>query len=108
MSNFHVGQKVVFVDDSGISDPKIVGNKYGFVFPVKGSVYTVRAIVTSDYTGKVLLLLVEIDNREQAKATDWHKEPGVESDRFRPVIERKTDISIFTDMLKTQRVGVSA
>jgi hypothetical protein len=27
---------------------------------------------------------------------------------FRPVVERKTDISIFTDMLAKQRTGVSA
>ncbi|MGR9130800.1 hypothetical protein [Rhizobium leguminosarum] len=108
MTAFHVGQRVVFVDDSGIENPRIIGNKYGFTFPTKGSVYTVRGLVTSSFTGENLLLLEEIDNREAADASGWLKEPGTESYRFRPVIERKTSIEIFQAMLNPKRVGVNA
>jgi hypothetical protein len=103
-----MGQKVVFVDDTGIDNPEIVGNRYRFIFPAKGSVYTIRNITVSDFTGDAVLLLKEIDNRGTADATGWMKEPGIEACRFRPVIERKTDISIFTAMLNKPTVRVTA
>lgn len=108
MTAFHVGQKVVFVDDSGIENPGIIGNKYQFTFPTKGSVYTIRGIVVSDYSGEDLLLLEEIDNRGVADASGWLKEPGAEAYRFRPVVTRKTSIAIFHEILKTQRVRTDA
>ncbi|TAX57138.1 hypothetical protein ELI01_18850 [Rhizobium leguminosarum] len=108
MTAFHIGQKVVFVDDSGIENPGIIGNKYKFTFPTKGSVYTIRGIVRSDFSGDDLLLLEEIDNREAADASGWLKEPGAEACRFRPVVERKTSIAIFHEILNKTRTGVSA
>lgn len=83
---FHVGQKVVCVD----ADPG-PGFHFSEGRPLKhGAIYTIAAV----------------------GITHWHR-PGValveaprlkgkmfRNQRFRPLIERKTDISIFTEMLK--------
>ena len=95
MSNFRIGQKVVCVNDDqqgqGYTDE---------IWPVKGQVYTVRAIDDLD-----CLLLNEIHNRavddleydEAGEISFWE---GM----FRPAVEPKTDISIFTKMLDGSRV----
>lgn len=77
---FKVGQKVVCVDAS--PDP------FGRALQVKkGQVYTVSAVLC----GGIGITLVEIS------CTDAH---GWWASRFRPVVERKTDISVFQAMLK--------
>lgn len=85
---FHVGQKVVCVDD----EPR-------FPWPTsrvkRGKVYTVTHIF-SDW------LSVEV-----AEAEAWGK-TGFWRDRFRPIVETKTDISIFTAMLTGKRRCVNA
>ena len=63
--------------------------------PVKGTVYTVGE-VTAIY-GAVFISLVEINDDD-----------GYHSAGFRPVIDRKTDISIFTDMLIGNKQPVDA
>lgn len=83
---FHVGQKVVCIDDSwtdlnGRPDCRPED-------PRKGSVYEIASIAEG-----VWLYLQEIPNGV-----------GYESCSFRPVVERKTDISIFTKMLNPARV----
>lgn len=98
--HFRVGQKVVCVDAS----PSAVFRRWCGDVPVKGQVYTVRGIRVSTHpmwTGALLLLLAEIKN----VTTDGD---GYRAFRFRPVVERKTDISVFTAMLKETHVKEQA
>jgi len=69
----------------------------------KGSVYTIRDI---DHRAEFLLHGAPTIRLEEVVAPiqlgtilEWSWEPGFHPRRFRPVIERKTDISIFTEML---------
>jgi hypothetical protein len=97
---FHVGQKVVRVStphSSGTINRR-VAEAHGATFPVFGQVYTVR-LVRVDPDNKEVLLLVECDNSHMAGIGFGPLEPGFASHNFRPVVERKTDISIFTAML---------
>lgn len=107
MTNFRVGQKVVLVDDSPINfkgcAARADGRKAGVQYPTVGSVYTVRkAYVASN--GMVGILLAEIDNHAACLRLGLSDEIGFPAIRFRPVVERKTDISIFKAMLNPSRV----
>lgn len=77
---FHVGQKVVCVD---ASEHKALH---------AGTVYTIAAIHHED--GETFVGLLEIPRNH----ADWY------AWRFRPVVEPKTDISIFTAMLTPKKV----
>jgi hypothetical protein len=66
--------------------------------PEFGVVYTIRSIY-ADYDG-VYLRFDEITNCPMSYA-DGFEELAFDAFGFRPVQPRKTDISIFTDMLKT-------
>lgn len=94
---FRVGQKVVCVDGS----PAVGGGTWGLE-PQKGSVYEIRNIGTGLVHGQPTLMfgIVELDGTV----------PGVfwRASRFRPVVERKTDISIFTAMLNPSKQTVDA
>lgn len=87
---FRIGQRVVCVD-AGKShwdfDPGLK----------KGSVYTIAAI--DEYWEGTGLDLVELP----APKVDGHYQ-AYRSDRFRPIVERKTDIAIFRKMLIPQGV----
>lgn len=63
-------------------------------FPQKGGIYTVRGIVEypDDISG---LYLVEIRNPPDEEGCEWQ----FFASRFRPVVERKTDITVFTEIL---------
>ena len=94
---FHVGKKVVCVDFEGEAEyrawyPDVV-------LPERKVVYTVRKVFERD--GCEALLLNEIRNRDTPEA-------GFRSFRFRPVVERKTDISIFQKMLTPSTNKVDA
>lgn len=93
---FHVGQKVVCIK----GHPEYVG----CVVPVVGSTYTIRGV--DETCG---LLFEEIINRiatcfDLSSGAISYGECSFWIDRFRPVIERKTDISTFTEMLTPNRV----
>jgi len=97
---FHIGQKLVCVDADF--------EYYGIVdlnLPVHLGVYTVRDVVTGrGVSGLGLgLLLEEICNRAGPYGTEYSFVP----DRFRPVVERKTDISIFEKMLTEENVSAN-
>lgn len=103
--NFHVGQKVVCVD----------GEFNGYfhdvsILPVEGCVYTIRSIeLMTALTGEQspIIRLVEVVNA----IMPWEigdAEIGFVPRRFRPVVERKTDISIFTAMLNKTPEQVAA
>ncbi|ASW06275.1 hypothetical protein [Rhizobium sp. 11515TR] len=91
MSNFHVGQKVVCIVDA---NRKITD--LGFPMFKKGQVLTISAMEMSDACGALpekhlFLSFQECDPRQ------FGHHAG-----FRPIVERKTDISVFTDMLNYQ------
>jgi hypothetical protein len=83
---FHVNQKVVCIDAGPFSD-RITN----------GSIYTVSAV--GENIGNLYLGLEETT---LVKPLQWRAK------RFRPVVKRKTDISIFTNILNTQRVRTDA
>lgn len=81
---FRVGQKVVCVDDSR----PVVG--WAKQWLRKGNIYEIRSI---EPDGDIHL----IEIARESGTPFYHS-------RFRPIVERKTDISIFTAMLKPQGV----
>lgn len=105
--SFHVGQKVVCVDVSATLQGRVVRRRDGNLAPIvggldglrKGAVYTIDAIDPPSYPGACdenELVLAEI-NRGHCICR------GFRASRFRPVHERKTDISVFTAMLDPAR-----
>lgn len=82
---FRVGQKVVCVDD-GLG---ILGNIPVNGLPIVGEIYTISNIGTTQYGG----LGVNVIECEHDQPAGWR------ASRFRPIVERKTDIAIFTEML---------
>lgn len=90
---FRIGQKVCAIDD--------FKDRHGWSMPKKGPVYTVRGI-QSNHLGTGLLLN-EIRN-DHYRFAEGFIEPTFLADCFRPVVERKTDISIFTRMLDQKEV----
>lgn len=96
---FHVGQKVVCVDAGGLDrlyvlgvDGRIVHEPYCSLR--LGEIYTISAIFPHHLRGHSVATLLE---------TERPPGLGYRLARFRPVVERKTDISIFTEMLGPQR-----
>ena len=90
---FHVGQKVACVANryrSGRSAP---------AFMVIGAVFTVRELWLSP-RGNVVVRL----EGHYGPMTKCGMERGFRTWMFRPVVERKTDITIFEAMLNTQSV----
>jgi hypothetical protein len=88
---FHVGQKVVYIGPGRWEDQD--GDPCaGFALPVPGPIYTIFEI--SQMRGKLFLTLNEFSPR-------W----AFGAKYFRPVVERKTDISIFTDMLLPNKLN---
>lgn len=93
---FQVGQKVVCINDQMNSGrPRHPECHY----PKEGSIYVVR---NTDIVSRPLVWLCEIRNPEWMTAYGM-MEPGFDATHFRAVIERKTDISIFTEMLTPQK-----
>jgi len=91
---FDIGQRVVCIDAS----PTYLGK------PVplrRGTVYTVAALGDEDFYGVFGVYLAEIDAGSDSKHLDAFRHT-----RFRPVIERKTDISVFEEMIKPVREPV--
>ena len=93
---FRIGQKVVCVDDSGMADHPNVSKVSAL--PIKGAIYTVRGFAPPDFLRDDLfgLLLEEIIGKIHPI---WNEEYGFRQVRFRPIVERKTDIAIFKKML---------
>lgn len=92
--NFHIGQKVVCVDARQ-------RNEYCSGCLKEGGIYTIRK-VRFNPLGKLGVLLFEV--RSGAPPFDDGNERGFLADRFRPLDERKTDISVFTKLLKDARL----
>jgi hypothetical protein len=87
-NNFHIGQKVVCVDDTDVDD---AGASTGIHYLRRGRLYTVsRTYVLPSGPG---VNLQEIDRP--------YSYEGFRAERFRPAIEHEADISIFTRALET-------
>ncbi|NTG07118.1 hypothetical protein [Rhizobium rhizogenes] len=109
MTSFRVGQKVVCVEDTVIP-PDIIKGVYPIV-PIKASVYTIRDISIGELSKKPCLLFHEIPDEKIVCVLDgneWVCTPMWEADCFRPLVERKTDISQFKAMLTSQTSKVPA
>lgn len=92
---FYVGQKVVCVN-AGLA-PETGAYAHSLE---EGRVYTVAGIATSR-KGNAAVSLAEASPVGARKV-------GYLASRFRPIVERKTDISCFTDMLKPADERVTA
>jgi len=90
-----VGMKVVCVD--GTRNDKCDGPE---VWPTKASVYTIRGIRRSAFYGTTQIYLAEINN---PPLRYWDEPEPYEGafnvSRFKPLRERKSDISVFRAML---------
>lgn len=105
---WHIGQKVVCINDTYL-DPgwQHVANK-----PVKGQVYTIRDIYPDWFREydchDPAFLLEEITNPPDVWSMGDNKlvidEVHFWCDRFKPLEEKKTDISAFTSLLKTKEL----
>lgn len=94
---FYVGQKVVCVRTWDVRRRSQYRDEVG---PVSGTVYTVRAVgmLHPAYPDGVCLLLEEIKNPVRSYYSGKY-EASFCITRFRPVVERKTDISCLKALL---------
>jgi hypothetical protein len=109
---FHIGQRVVCIDDrfpgeNGVFDPTFAERCPNL--PVEGRTYTVRGFVVpyAGYSGTPGVLLEEIIN-PPSPYYEGSFEPSFFPSHFRPVTERRTDISVFTDALRLPEYGDNA
>jgi hypothetical protein len=94
---FHVGQKVVCIYAGNIpGNPHATGRFEASEALVEGNVYTVRKYYHNEWGAQVWLDEVARSAMSQKR---WGVNVGYNADRFRPVIEKKTDISIFARIL---------
>ena len=106
---FRVGQKVVCIGTEGTprSDWSEWLSYWKIVRPERGSVYTVRdSRIGKD--NRQHIRLVEIVNPSAEFIDAPPQEPWWWACAFRPVVERETDISIFTAMLNPSKLRVDA
>ena len=96
---FHIGQRVVCIHDIGCAQ----GNEFPNI-PIKGSIYTVRGFVSPDVGNERTpgMLLEEVVNAPW-EYNEGVFEPSFHPYHFRPVVQRKTDISVFKRMLDNVR-----
>lgn len=106
---FHVGQKVVRITSIDFHPDTSL---YYEQLPVKDGIYTVRKVVMERYHDTLeeipALLLVEIVNEPRPWANGGVHEAAFDASRFRPLVERKTDIAIFEKMLVPKRATEDA
>ncbi len=91
---FYVGQKVVCVETGPITNE--IGSTHAAHQLTIGCVYTIKEIVAQGRG----LVLVEARNKPGCN--------GFNARRFRPAVERKTDISALKALLNTVPEKVSA
>lgn len=107
---FHVGQKVVRISSQnrahGRSMSASEARRRGYSYPDIGDVVTIRTL--NVWPWGVILTFHEHDNSHIQRQLGENYEPGFGANHFRPVVERKTDISIFTAMLNPSKQGVEA
>lgn len=83
MIAFHVGQRVVCIDDTHL--PEEPGP-----YVVKNQIYTIQSIEAGYYTGLPVLCFEGLNNEPaQTESVDWDQ--GYNPDHFRPVVEKSTE-----------------
>jgi hypothetical protein len=92
--DWHIGQRVVCIDDRCERSRIYKWER----FPVEGSIYTIRAIVSCDDVGPVAFRLAEIRNKP-AQYEDRVRELSFFARRFRPLVEPEADISAFISII---------
>lgn len=95
---FRVGQKVVCVKGSpgDVAIRGAAGSR-----PVRGEIVTINTINYWPQKNRTLLTFVEHDNSRLINVYDCSGiEPGFDAECFRPVVERKTDISFAHEILR--------
>lgn len=101
---FRRSQKIVCIGTDGT--PGIDWNTWirhwKVILPVRGGIYTVRD--TRAEFGRQHIRVVEIRNPLVEYTDAPRQEPWFWSSAFRPLVDRKTDISTFTELLKTKEV----
>lgn len=110
MCNFRVGQKVVCVsleENAQHAISRESAKRFGAIYPQVGRVYTVRSIYETQ-SGLKGILLCELDNMRASQRAGRERECGFVVNWFRPVADRKTDISIFKAMLNPSKCEVRA
>lgn len=88
---FRVGQKVICISGPVRAFPDDVPQ------PSVGTVYTVREVFLSQKRGELALRLVEIKTRLNRI---YGNEFGYVAVRFRPIVEKKTDIGFAHEILR--------
>lgn len=83
---FYVGQKVVCVDDGPSRFTSLPTNVK------RGEIYTITKVWVHSFRSVPVVLLAEVE-------PDLPRHECFDGARFRPVVEREYDISIFTAML---------
>lgn len=106
---FRVGQKVVCVDAG--KTPGINARGRAADYLKEGRVYTVRWVGECPHEPwrklGVNIRLAEVNRGGDAERPEWNDFP-FRATRFRPIVERSTDISIFTAMLTPKKTRVRA
>jgi len=103
---FVVGQKVVCVNDD-VNDFKVSGVKYaptGLDGLTKGEIYTIKSIYENPATKYINVELEEI-NRDNFSNFEWRITAGFVHLRFAPLKEKKTDISVFEQIVNKINAG---
>jgi len=103
---FVIGQKIVCVDDHPMTGrkPGLTYDDKGLDGLTKGQIYTVRRIYTSNFSRSgICIELEEIIRRMDHPGVECHT--GYDYIRFAPLKEKKTDISIFNEILNKVNDG---
>jgi hypothetical protein len=85
---FRVGQKVVCVDDRS--------NLWTAPWIKRGCIYEISGFTAGTHDPLGLFP----DNSSDILLVGIEKPGGFAAERFRPIVERKTDISVFTEILR--------
>lgn len=105
---FYVGQKVVCIDASMHTDDWNAGIKRQINLDglTKGKIYTIRNLIINEGNPRLSPILIQLEEIIRRKIFNWEgivREAAYHSDRFKPLIEKTTDISIFQKILLDTR-----
>lgn len=108
MTDFYIGQKVVCIAKGDWSTAIQIHLEGGqrVVVPKAGDIYTIRDIYIDPFIGVTGIRLVEVVNDSITRWANYklYMEIGWHEHEFRPLQERKTDISIFRKLLNPSPV----
>lgn len=97
---FRVNQEVQYIGPDFRSNPIVLLKK--LIVPLPGGIYTIRC--HAPRSDDDAYLLNEIRNRPVFTDSDGVCETAINARFLRPLVKRKTDISIFTAMLNPSKV----